>query len=82
MVAFVEPIGLIKKKNMTLKTLDAYFLLTDEEDYIIQSSENFVNDFLGKNQYVQDSKINANDMFMELHRYSDKEMKRGIKTRF
>ena len=35
MVAFVEPIGLIKKKNMTLKTLDAYFLLTDEEDYII-----------------------------------------------
>ena len=35
MVGFIDPIIHIKKQNMTTKTQDAYFLLTDEEGYIL-----------------------------------------------
>eukprot|EP00347_Sterkiella_histriomuscorum_P010786 403374925 len=80
MVAYMDPIQQIKKKNLQSKISDSYFLLTDEEGYVIQTSENFAKDFLGSNSYVQDVKINIDDMFQELYKYSDKEMKGGIKT--
>ncbi|CDW85118.1 pas domain s-box family protein [Stylonychia lemnae] len=80
LVAFIDPIVQIKKKNFHCKVEDSYFLITDEEGFILCSSFNFANDFMGSNSYISDIKINIDDMFHNLKTFKEDDLRNGVKT--
>lgn len=63
LVAFLERLTMFKTKNFQARCSDAYFLVTDEYGVIVNCSQNFSDDFLNGNAFLEDSRINIDEIF-------------------
>ncbi|CDW71958.1 UNKNOWN [Stylonychia lemnae] len=78
-IEFAPPVLL---KNLSYNSNQVYFLIADEEGFVINTSQNFLQKFFNtKNNFIQDYRFNVCDIFPLLGDYSKEDLQNGVGTK-